>query len=89
MTGNMADDGDSTTAMTQSAPASGAGSACVAAEAVTSLPASGRVDIRKCVRLSAFGLAWAVLNMTLIDCAFEANFKPPPYHMAWVFGASR
>ena len=90
MTGNwVAEDGDCTTAMRQPPAASGAGPVRVAEDTAALLPDGGRVDVRKCVRLSAFGLAWAVLNMTLIDCAFEANFKPPPYHIAWVFGASR
>ncbi len=39
----------------------------------------------KYLRLAAFGVVWTVLNMVLVNCAFEASFRPPPYQMVKIF----
>ena len=55
-------------------------------------PATASIRIRwnrtvagRYLRLAAFGVAWTVLNMMLVNCVFEANFRPPPYHMVKIF----
>ena len=74
MTENTAaDDGDRGTAMTQPPE---------------SFPA-GRVAVGKYFRLAACGVAWAVLNMALVDSAFELTHRPPPYHVAQIFAPFR
>jgi hypothetical protein len=49
----------------------------------------GQVAVNKCLRLAVFGLAWAMLNVALVDCGFELAFKRSPYHIAQVLMPAR
>jgi hypothetical protein len=90
MTCNPAIDDSHCDGTTGIAPSSsGLWLARVRAAVVGAPTGDGCVAVNKYFRLAAFGLVWAVLNMALVDCAFELTFKQPPFHIAQVFSPPR